>query len=143
MASATMLREGVRTESRPDGTLPGAAQERLPHACFVAPYAWPVLAGDSGIKVVGGAEVQQTILARLFRRAGYRVSMICLDFGQPDGAEVDGIVVRKTFGQDEGIPVLRFFHPRLTAMWRVMSEVDADIYYQRSAARGVARFARQ
>jgi glycosyltransferase involved in cell wall biosynthesis len=134
MASATMLCEGVRTAGRPDGTLPGAAHEDLPHVCFVAPYAWPVLAGDPGIKVVGGAEVQQTILARLFRRAGYRVSMICLDFGQPDGAEVDGIVVRKTFGQDEGIPVLRFFHPRLTAMWRVMGEVDADIYYQRSAA---------
>jgi glycosyltransferase involved in cell wall biosynthesis len=134
MPSATMLCEGVRTAGRPDGMLPGAAQRKRPHVCFVAPYAWPVLARDAGIKVVGGAEVQQAILARLFRGAGYRVSMICLDFGQPDRAEVDGITVHKTFRQDEGIPVLRFIHPRLTTMWRVMSEVDADIYYQRSAA---------
>lgn len=134
MPGATMLREGVRTAGRPGGVLPGAAQQKRPHVCFVAPYAWPVLARDTGIKVVGGAEVQQATLARLFRGAGYRVSMICLDFGQPDRAEVDGITVHKTFRQDEGIPVLRFIHPRLTTMWRVMSEVDADIYYQRSAA---------
>src|ERR1700730_4534497 len=116
MARATMQCEGVRTAGRPDGTLPGAAPEALPHVCFVAPYAWPVLAGDPVIKVVGGAEVQQTILARLFRRAGYRVTMICLGLGPPDRAEVDGIVLRKTFRQDEGIPVLRFLHPRLSAI---------------------------
>src|ERR1700694_1554547 len=97
MPSATMLREGVRNAGRPEGTLPGAAQQQPPHVCSVAAYAWPVLARDAGIQVVGGAEVQQTILARLFRRAGYRVSMICADFGQPDRAEGDGITVHKTF----------------------------------------------
>ena len=122
-----MLRADAGTASRP-------AAPPKPHVCFVAPYLWPVLARDASIKVVGGAEVQQAVLARLFRRAGYRVSAICQSFGQPERAEVDGIEVHALYGQDDGLPVLRFFHPRLTSMWRALREVDADIYYQRSAA---------
>jgi len=52
------------------------------------------------------------------------VSMITLDFGQPPRAEVDGIVVHKTFRPREGIPALRFVHPRLTATWRALREVE-------------------
>ena len=104
-----------------------------PHICFVAPNAWPVFSRDPNIKLVGGAEVQQSILARLFHRNGYRVSMISLDFGQPQGAVVDGIPVFKTHAPDGGIPVLRFFHPRLTSVWSALNKVNADVYYQRSA----------
>ncbi len=116
------------------------------HVCFVAPYAWPVLSQDPRLKVVGGAEVQQCILARLLVRGGYRVSMICCDYGQPERVEVDGITVHKAFAPEAGVPVLRFVHPRLTLMWRALREVDADVYYQRSSAVWtgvVAAFARR
>lgn len=102
--------------------------------CFVAPYAWPVLARDASLGIVGGAEVQQCILARLLARHGLRVSMVTLDFGQRERAEVDGIVVHKTFPPDAGVPVLRFVHPRLTAIWRALAAADADVYYLRSAS---------
>lgn len=114
---------------------PSAVQSNRarPHICFVAPAAWPVLSPRPELPIVGGAEVQQCIVARLLVRAGYQVSMICLDYGQPARVVVDGITVHKVHAPDSGWPVVRFVHPRLTTLWRVMREIDADIYYQRAA----------
>lgn len=110
-----------------------AAPRARPHVCFVAPHAWPVFAGDARIEEVGGAEVQQSRLARLFASCGYRVSMICLDYGQPDRMRLDGVTVHKAFGLHEGVPVVRFLHPRLTGIWRALRSADADIYYCRAS----------
>lgn len=107
---------------------------RRPHICFVALLAWPVLTADPRIPVMGGAEVQQCLLARMLVRAGYQVSMICLDFGQPDRTVVDGITVYRAYGLSDGLPVVRFVYPRMTSLWKAMRQADADIYYQRSAA---------
>ncbi len=105
----------------------------LPHICFVAPHAWPVLSGNRDIAFVGGAEVQQCYLARGLAARGYRVSMLCLDYGQPVLAEIDGIHVHRLFKPNDGIPVVRFLYPRLTSLWRGMHKAGADIYYQRGA----------
>ena len=127
----------LASRDRPGEARLAAAPDPLPgrrcHICFVAPNAWLVISGQTDIPFAGGAEVQQATLARLLAGQGYRVSMICQDFGQPDGVQIDGVVVRKVFGARDGVPVLRFVHPRLTTMWRALREVDADIYYYRSA----------
>lgn len=113
--------------------------------CFVAPAIYPVLSGDTSLKLIGGAEVQQNFLARELARRGHQVSVVCLDHGQSDGSMVDGIKVFRTHQAMEGLPVLRFIHPRFTSVWRAMQRADADIYYQRagSALTGfVSAFAR-
>src|SRR5690348_15825907 len=127
MSSAVGILRAGTSRARPEEALPAPARagSQAPcHVCFVAPYAWPVFSGDARIEVVGGAEVQQAILARLLAAHGYRVTMICQDFGQPDRVAIDGVVVRKVFSGQEGVPVLRFLHPRLTKMWRMLKEVD-------------------
>jgi glycosyltransferase involved in cell wall biosynthesis len=105
-----------------------------PHICFVAPDLYPVLAGDRSIKVVGGAEVQQNFMARGLRQAGYRVTVLTGDFGQPERTEIAGIEVLRMVRSGASLPGLRYLHPRLTAIWRGMRAADADIYYQRCAS---------
>lgn len=102
--------------------------------CFVAPSAFPVLAGSRSIQEVGGAEVQQSILARELAKRGWCLSMICLDYGQEPDCIIDTIQVLKTYKLSAGIPGLRYFHPRMTSLFMAMKRIDADIYYQRSAS---------
>lgn len=121
------------------GSLPGereksAPSRSKPHVCFVAPTAWPLFSGDKEIPVVGGAEVQQSLIAPALAKRGFKVSMIALDYGQEDRTTLKDVTVHKLYKPDAGIPVVRFIYPRLTTLWRVLGEVGADIYYQRSAA---------
>lgn len=107
---------------------------RLPHVCFLAPHAFPLLSGDPSIQMIGGAELQQVMIARGLAGRGYPVSMVCLDYGQADGLDVGGVVVHRAYRPTAGLPGLRFFWPRLTGMWQALSRVGADVYYQRAAS---------
>ncbi len=107
--------------------------DRFPSICFIAPNAYPLLSGDESIQRIGGAELQVVIVAKRLAANGHRVTMICLDFGQPEQVEIEGIKVFRAYRPDAGLPVLRFVYPRLTSMWECLKRADADIYYQQTA----------
>jgi glycosyltransferase involved in cell wall biosynthesis len=104
-------------------------QPGAPSICFVGLANLPVLAREYGRHGVGGAELQQTLLAKALAAQGYEVSMVVADYGQPDGAVWDGIKTYKAYRPEAGIPVLRFIHPRWTSVWAAMKRARADIYY--------------
>jgi hypothetical protein len=83
-----------------------------PRICFVGLGNLPVLAREYNSHAIGGEEVQHTLLARALSARGYEASMVVMDYGQADGAEWDGIKTYKTYRSEDGLPVLRFFHPR-------------------------------
>ncbi len=109
------------------------ASHRRPTICFVAPNAYPIIAGDEKTPLIGGAELQQVIVAKGLAERGYAVHMICLDFGQQEVAEISGVKIYRAYGPGEGLPVLRFLWPRLVKIWGCMKRANADIYYQRTA----------
>jgi glycosyltransferase involved in cell wall biosynthesis len=100
-----------------------------PKICFVGLNNLPVLAREYNAHAIGGEEVQHTLLARALAARGYEVSMVVMDYGQADGAVWEGIKTYKTYRSEDGVPVLRFFHPRWTGVWAALKRADADIYY--------------
>jgi glycosyltransferase involved in cell wall biosynthesis len=100
-----------------------------PHVCIVGLGNLPVLAPEYSDRPAGGEELQHTLLARALVRRGWRVSMVVADCGQADGAAWGGVKTYKAYRPDEGIPVVRFVHPRWTKLQNALQRADADIYY--------------
>ena len=98
--------------------------------CFHAGYLYPLFSGGS-IEFIGGAEVQQALLARGLARRGFDVSVVTCDYGQAADLTVDGVRLLKSHPPHGGIPVLRFFHPRLSRALRALAAADAEVYYAR------------
>ena len=101
--------------------------------CFHAPLLWP-LWSEGRVAFTGGAEVQQARLARGLAARGVEVTVVGCDYGQPSPVTVHGVRVLKTYRMEAGLPVLRFFHPRLSFTMRALLAADADVYYVRGAS---------
>ena len=89
----------------------------------------PVLAPEFEQHGVGGAELQQTLLAKALARRGFQVSMVVGDYGQQDGAVWSGVQTYKASKPSAGVPVLRFVHPRWTKLVAALRRAAADVYY--------------
>jgi glycosyltransferase involved in cell wall biosynthesis len=110
-----------------------ATNSRPLRVCFFSPLLWPVWSGGT-IAFAGGAELQQARLARGLAERGLEVTVVTCDFGQPSPVNVHGVRVLKTYRPADGLPVLRFFHPRLTRSLSALGAADADVYYVRCAS---------
>ena len=114
--------------------------------CFVGFETLAVLSREHNRNNIGGEQVQHSLLARAFARRGHRVSVVGLDYGQPDPLVIDGVTVHKAFKWTDGVPVVRFVTPRLTGIWSALARADADVYYTSCAGMlvgVVAAFARR
>jgi glycosyltransferase involved in cell wall biosynthesis len=100
--------------------------------CFFASHVWPAF--ETGrIEFAGGAEVQQAALARGLAQRGYEVTVATCDYGQGASIEREGIRFLATHPPTGGLPVLRFFHPRLTGNLRALLAAHAEVFYVRGA----------
>jgi glycosyltransferase involved in cell wall biosynthesis len=97
--------------------------------CFVGLTNLPVLAPEFEQHGIGGAELQQTLLAKALARRGHQVSMVVGDYGQQDGAVWSGVRTYKASRPQEGLPILRFVHPRWTKLIAALRRAAADVYY--------------
>ncbi len=109
--------------------------------CFVGLENLPVLAPEFERYRIGGAQLQQTLLAKALVRRGFPVSMVVGDYGQQDGAIWSGVPTYKAYRAHEGIPVVRFVHPRWTKLCAAMRRAAADIYYVSCAGGQVGQVA--
>lgn len=105
-----------------------------PHICFVAMNIYPTLTGATHVETAGGAEVQQTVLARALVADGFRVSVLTADHGQPDVVECGGVQIRRVPDPGtRGIKGLRFIHPHMTDVVAGLRRIDPDVVYFRVA----------
>jgi glycosyltransferase involved in cell wall biosynthesis len=113
----------------------------MTRVCFVGFENLPVLAPEYEQHGIGGEQVQQSLLAMAFARRGFPVSMVVGDYGQQDGAIWGGVRVYKAYGAHEGIPIVRFVHPRWTKLWGALRRAAADVYYVSCAGAHVGQVA--
>jgi len=102
--------------------------------CILGLDDYPQLADPDSPRSVGGESVQHALLARTWRDMGMDVTIIVRDHGQGRITQLDGMRIVAVYRRSEGIPMLRFAHPRMTRLISAMREIDADVYYQSPSA---------
>jgi glycosyltransferase involved in cell wall biosynthesis len=108
--------------------------------CLLGLDALPSLSREhANLGVAAGEPVQQSLLARALAARGYEVTLIVLDQGQPDGLVIDGVRTINAYRPEQGIRLVRYFHPRWSGVVRALERADADVYYTSCAGINVAQ----
>lgn len=105
--------------------------------CIHSPLLYPVTTGGA-IPFAGGAEVQLWLYARGLAARGFDVSIATCDFGQAPVETRTGVRLLRMWRPADGLPVVRFFHPRLTRSLQVLGAERADVYLARAAGQPAA-----
>lgn len=100
----------------------------LPRICIISHDAYGALTGGRTGRT-GGVEWQTSLTARWLASCGYDISLLTWDEGQDDPCNVAGVRVIPICREAAGLPGLRFFHPRWTALTRALTVAGADVYY--------------
>lgn len=108
---------------------------KKPHICFVSESraTYGLLTSGESNTTVGGAEVQQTLLAPALQKLGYKVTFLVPDLGQPDKVVTgQGITLIKTREQFKGGGIRRNLQD-MRLLFKALGRAGADIYYQRTS----------
>jgi glycosyltransferase involved in cell wall biosynthesis len=103
-----------------------------PKICFCAFDAYPLLA-RTNVEFIGGAELQQVLLAKELVKKGYDVSFIVLDYGQKPFEILNGIKIYKTLPAGYALSRIKAIYFAIKCVWNTLKKADADIYFQRCA----------
>jgi glycosyltransferase involved in cell wall biosynthesis len=96
--------------------------------CIVSHNGYGAIAGGKA-GFIGGVEWQTSLLARWLAAQGHRVSLITWHEGGLKEETIAGVRIFKVCGPSDGLPGLRFFHPKWTSLVRALRQADADVYY--------------
>jgi len=102
--------------------------------CFVSLGSYPLLA-QKNLGYVGGAEVQQVLLARELLRYGFEISFVTYNHGGPPIEEIKGIKVVKVYTREDAYKLNPLIKAR--SIWKAMRYCDADIYFHEAGPPGV------
>jgi len=97
--------------------------------CFISRQVYPYLS-KKNFNSAGGAELQETLLAKELLKRGNRISFIVGDYAQDNYAIVDGLEVYKGFFSYNRGLINKILEPLL--FWRLLSKINADVYYRRT-----------
>ena len=108
--------------------------------CFVAHNAFGALSGRASDHS-GGIERQSALWAHWFADRGHETTLLSWDVGQGEGARVHGVRVVKMCRRSDGLPGLRFLHPRWTSLAAALRRADAELYHYMSGDAGLGQIA--
>jgi glycosyltransferase involved in cell wall biosynthesis len=103
-----------------------------PTICIVAHNAYGALNGAHRGHL-GGVEIQSAAFAKWLAGRGYDTSIVTWADNGPDDEILEGVRVVKTCKAVEGVPGLRFVHPRMSSLVASLRRANADIYYHNCA----------
>jgi len=107
-------------------------KNRKPSICFISKYLHYVLLGDTG-SLVGGAEVQQKILADSLASEGWKVSIITEKVDNQKRIELNRhTIILPALDYEQGNKYFRKTVYLPLNLWTTLKQIDADIYYHRN-----------
>jgi len=99
--------------------------------CFISRFAHYVLLNKTD-KIIGGAELQQAILAKALCARGWKVSFITEEVNHGKPIEVNGIQIFPVIGYTAGNRFVRRIISVPVQLWKWMRFNNSQIYYQRN-----------
>lgn len=87
---------------------------------------------------MGGAELQEALLASELSKHNFEVSCIVYDYGQSSYEVINKINLYKTFPKGYHIDGFISFFRALTLTWHALSTCNSDIYYYRGSGSDIS-----